>query len=107
MSNQLYHCQNCATEWYFSRPAHYCMMCDSENIYSYPEPLFQPSQWVRYKPLDSVYPPENAQIAEIRLDGKGGWLYVLPKWLDPIVQLAEYPEDALEPYEYECRPRRL
>lgn len=93
----LHHCQNCNVEWYFPRPAHYCPECDSEDIYSYPEPKFKPQQWVRYSPNGPLYTQRNEQIAEIRPDGKGGWLYVLPKWVQTnLTELASYPEDALE-----------
>ena len=110
MSDLLYHCQNCNFEWYYPYPdGRYCPECDSENIYRYPEPKFSPQQWVRYKPYGPVYPSKNEQIAQVRPDGKGGWLYLLPKELYPPDSplLAEFPEDALEAGEYESRPRHL
>lgn len=105
---QDYHCQNCDAELDYEPNDRRCPYCDSTSIQGYPKPRFKPQQWVRYKPLGPLYHSKNEQIAEIRRDGKGGWLYVLPKWLDPNrYELAEFPEDALKLGEYESRLRRL
>lgn len=99
-----YHCIDCNAEWDYAPSDQRCPYCDSAQIQGYPKPQFKPQQWVRYKPHGPLYPAKNEQIAQVRRDGQGGWLYVLPKWLDQNrAELAEFSEDALEPGEYESR----
>lgn len=109
MCEQLYHCRDCNFEWYYPHSnGRYCFDCGSENIYRYPEPKFRPQQWVKYRPLGALYRARTAQIAEVRPDEQGGWVYLLPKDLYPPngCMFGEFPEDALEPGEYESRPQR-
>ena len=109
MCEQLYHCRDCNLEWYYPHSnGRYCFDCGSENIYRYPKPKFRPQQWVKYRPLGALYRARTAQIAEVRPDEQGGWVYLLPKDLYPAdgCMFGEFPEDALEPGKYENRPQR-
>lgn len=104
MSEKLYHCQDCNHEWYYPHPnGCYCADCGSENIYRYPELKYKPQQGVRCKLLGALYRAKTTQIAEVRSDEQGGWVYLLPKDLYPLdgCMFAEFSEDALEPREYE------
>lgn len=97
MHEQLYHCRDCDFEWYYPHPnGRYCANCSSKNIYRYPRPKFQPQQWVKYKPFGALYHSRTAQIAEVRPDEQGGWVYLLPKNPPNTTILVEFPENALE-----------
>lgn len=99
MNEQLYHCQACSYEWYYPHSnGRSCANCGSENIYRYLEPKFQPQQWVRYRPLGALFSSRTAQVAEVRPDEQGGWVYLLPRDLYPPdgCMYGEFPEGALE-----------
>lgn len=103
MIEQLYHCRDCNFEWYHPHSnGRCCADCGSKNIYCYPKPKFQPQQWVRYKPLGALHHSRTAQIAEVRPNERGGWVYLLPENLYPLdgCMFAEFPEQALELGEY-------
>ena len=97
MSEQLYHCQNCNYEWYYPySDGRCCADCGSENIYRYPEPKFRPQQWVKYRPYGALYRARTAQVAEVRSDDCGGWMYLLLRNLEDSCVLAEFPEDMIK-----------
>lgn len=73
----------------------------AENIYRYLEPKFKPQQWVKYHPYGALYRAKTAQVAEVRSDDCGRWVYLLPKDLEDFCILAEFPEDMIRAEEDE------